>query len=202
MKIRIRNIKNAINVFIEMREIRKILKERKIEIVNKFYKVSVEQFMKDYVNLYPTETLTEIGKTEEVYELIKLPKRSTSGSAGYDFFAPFDIEMTPKTSLTIPTGIKCQIEDRWFLSIYARSGLGFKYGLRPMNLLPVIDTDYYNNEKNEGHIMIRLYSPSEKPVTIEQGKAFAQGIFLPYGITVDDETDGIRNGGFGSTDTQ
>ena len=71
-----------------------------------------------------------------------------------------------------------------------------------MNLLPVIDTDYYNNEKNEGHIMIRLYSPSEKPVTIEQGKAFAQGIFLPYGITVDDETDGIRNGGFGSTDTQ
>ena len=197
-----RNIKNAIDTFFEMREIRKILRERKKEIVNKFYKVSVEQFMKDYVNLYPTETLTEIGKTEEVYELIKLPKRSTSGSAGYDFFAPFDIEMAPKTSLTIPTGIKCQIEDRWFLSIYARSGLGFKYGLRPMNLLPVIDQDYYNNEKNEGHIMIRLYNPSEKPVVIEQGKAFAQGIFLPYGITVDDEADGIRNGGFGSTDTQ
>ena len=199
-RIKIKNIKNAIDTFIEMRQIRKFLQERKIEIVNKFYKVAVEQFMKDYINLYPTETLTEIGKAEEVYELIKLPKRSTSGSAGYDFFAPFNIEIAPNSSITIPTGIKCQIEDRWFLGLFPRSGLGFKYGLRLTNTTGIVDQDYFNNEKNEGHIMIKLFNPSDKTITIEQGKAFAQGIFLPYGITVDDESNGTRNGGFGSTD--
>lgn len=172
------------------------------EEVNKFYKVRIEQFLHDFLNQFPNEGIGNTAYVEELYENIKLPKRSTSGSAGYDFFAPFDLEFAPKSSLTIPTGIKCQIDNRWFLSIYARSGLGFKYGLRPMNILPVIDSDYYNNDNNEGHIMVRLFNPSEKPVVIEQGKAFAQGIFLPYGLTVDDDADGVRDGGFGSTDAK
>ena len=173
--------------------------EREEEELNKFHKVSIEQFLKDFLKQFPLEAIGDTAMVEEVYEMIKLPKRSTSGSAGYDFFAPVGIKLEPYESIIIPTGIKCQIDTRWFLGIFPRSGLGFKYELKLANTCAVIDQDYYDNKDNEGHIMIKLVN-GNKPLEIEEGKAFVQAIFLPYGITVDDETDGVREGGIGSTD--
>lgn len=136
----------------------------------------------------------------EVYQEIKLPVRATLGSAGYDFFSPFTFTLKPLETIVIPTGIRVKIDDGWFLSIYPRSGLGFKYRLRLNNTVGIIDSDYYY-ANNEGHIFIKITNESNegKELTIEQGTAFAQGIFLNYGITIDDEVTEVRTGGMGST---
>ena len=147
--------------------------------IAKFYKVSKEQFNRDG------------------YEDIKLPVRATSGSAGYDFFAPYDFMLEVGEEIVIDTGIRARIEDGWVLVILPRSGSGFKYGVRLANTAGVIDSDYFNAD-NEGHIKIKLVAGS-KPYSVKKGDAFAQGIFLPYGITEDDETTKERHGGFGST---
>lgn len=180
--------------------IKNLMPEREEVEVNKFYKVSIEQYIKDFLKLFPSESIGETAMIEEVYETIKLPQRSTSGSAGYDFFAPIDIKLDVNESITIPTGIKCQIENKWFLGLFPRSGLGFKFNMTLSNTLGVIDSDYFNNKDNEGHIMVKIINGNVKPLEIEQGKAFVQGIFLPYGLTVDDSADKERTGGIGSTD--
>lgn len=158
--------------------------------IAKFEKVSLGQFKASYSGADP----------EAVYEAITLPRRATSGSAGYDFFAPYDIELAPGASAKIPTGIRVRIEDGWFLSLYPRSGLGFKFRLRLDNTVGIIDSDYYNSD-NEGHIFVKLTNETNegKTVKILAGTGFMQGIFTEFGITEDDEADGVRNGGFGST---
>ena len=136
----------------------------------------------------------------EVYENLKLPKRATVGSAGYDFYLPFDIELKPGETIKIPTGIRCYIEPNYVLKMYPRSGLGFKYRLQLNNTVGIIDSDYYNSD-NEGHIFAKITNDSNegKVLSLKEGDAFMQGIFVEYGITFDDDTTGIRNGGFGST---
>ena len=100
----------------------------------------------------------------------------------------------------IPTGIRVLIEDGWVLKIYPRSGLGFKYRLQLNNTVGIIDSDYSRSD-NEGHIFIKVTNDSNegKTLSIPAGTGFAQGIFVEYGITVDDDASGVRNGGFGST---
>lgn len=185
-----------IGLFINQEQLQ--IKEEKE--VNKFHKVSIEQYIRDYLKLFPSESIGETAMIEEIYEKIKMPKRSTSGSAGYDFYLPTDIHLKPTEDITIPTGIKCEIEPRWFLSLYPRSGLGFKYQLHLATCVSVIDSDYFDNESNEGHILAKLINNGTKNVDLSAGDAFMQSIFLPYGLVVDDETDGIRKGGMGSTD--
>ena len=87
------------------------------------------------------------------------------------------------------------------LTIYPRSGQGFKYRLQLYNSVGVIDSDYFGAE-NEGHIQIKIVNANEegKTLTVRRGEAFAQGVFLPFGITVDDDAADVRTGGFGSTD--
>lgn len=163
--------------------------------IAKFEKVSFEQFKEDW------QKCGRAGNgTEKTYEDIKLPKRATIGSAGYDFYAPEGFSLAPGESIKIPTGIRAKIDEGWVLKIYPRSGLGFKFRLQLDNTVGIIDSDYYYSS-NEGHIMIKLTNNSleGKTVTVEKGSAFAQGMFLEYGITVDDDADGIRDGGFGST---
>lgn len=133
------------------------------------------------------------------YELITKPKRATKDSAGYDFYLNNDIVIPPKETIIIPTGLRVKIETGWFLSIYPRSGLGFKYRLSLANTVGIIDGDYYNSD-NEGHIIIKLYNPNDEQIELKNQTGFCQGIFLQYGITVDDNSDKTRNGGFGSTD--
>ena len=131
---------------------------------------------------------------------VKLPVRMTKNAAGYDFFAPFDFTLHPGETIKIPTGIRVKIATGWMLAIFPRSGLGFRYRLQLNNTVGIIDSDYYNSD-NEGHIFIKLTNDSneEKTLSLRAGEAFAQGIFIPFGITEDDNTTSIRNGGFGST---
>lgn len=139
-------------------------------------------------------------KNNDEYDNIMLPKRATSGSAGYDFFAPYDFTLLPGEGITVPTGIRAKIDEGWAMFIYPRSSLGFKFRLQLDNTVGVIDGDYFNSD-NEGHIFIRITndSKSDKTLIVKAGDAFAQGVFMPYGITVDDEVSAVRNGGVGST---
>ena len=129
-----------------------------------------------------------------------LPQRATKGSAGYDFFASHDYKILPGSEIMIKTGIKCQIDDGWMLQIYPRSSMGFKYNVRLANTVGIIDSDYYNNPTNEGEICIKLYNPCKYLIDLRKGSKFAQGIFVRYGLTDDDDADGERIGGMGSTD--
>ncbi len=153
----------------------------------KFEKVSFDEFSKEI-------------NDKEIYNTIKLPKRATSGSAGYDFYSPIDFILNPGENVKIPTGIRVKIEDGWFLGVFPRSGLGFKFRLQLDNTVGIIDSDYYN-ALNEGHIFIKITNDSKenKQIVIKKGDAFAQGIFIPYGVTIDDESSEKRIGGIGST---
>lgn len=165
--------------------------------IAKFEKISFEQFEKDWSSEHPGDCADRI---REIYDSIRLPKRATTGSAGYDFFAPADFSLEPGQGVKILTGIRARIDDGWVLKLYPRSGLGFKYRLQLNNTVGIIDSDYYGSD-NEGHIQIKLTNDSRegKRLEVKAGTGFAQGIFLEYGITVDDETTEERNGGFGST---
>ena len=165
--------------------------------IAKFEKVSFEQFKKDCIDACPQLAEDDI---KEIYDAIKLPKRATAGSAGYDFYAPFQIVLQPGCTMKIPTGIRVHMEDGWVLKLYPRSGLGFKFRLQLNNTVGIIDSDYYGSD-NEGHIMAKITNDSNeaKTLVVKTGDGFMQGIFVEYGITIDDDADEIRNGGFGST---
>lgn len=160
--------------------------------IAKFEKVSYQEFRKS------CESLLNISESEimEIYDGIILPTRATGESAGYDFYVPAKISLCGLAWKTIPTGIRCNINPGWFLMCCPKSGLGFKYRVRLANTIGIVDSDYYHSD-NEGHIMAKLTAENE--LKLEAGDKFMQGIFLPYGITVDDTADGVRNGGFGST---
>ena len=165
--------------------------------IAKFSKVSFARFAEDWLDTFPNSTEAEAA---EVYDHIKLPKRATSGSAGYDFYSPSDFELAPSQTVKIPTGIRVEIVDGWVLKCYPRSGLGFKYRLQLNNTVGIIDSDYFHSD-NEGHIFAKITNDSNegKTLSLDKGAGFMQGIFVEYGITVDDDVTASRNGGFGST---
>ena len=162
----------------------------------KFSKVSYQQFEEAMLDDF------DFSKEEikAIYEDLKLPKRATKGSAGYDFYTPIHILLKPGETLKVPTGIRCEMNSRWVLMIYPRSGLGFKFRLQLNNTVGVIDSDYFYSD-NEGHIFIKITNDSNEDKTIEvaPGQGFAQGIFMQYGLVEDDDVTEERNGGFGST---
>lgn len=176
--------------------------------IARFSKVSYEQFYEDYVKTQ-IKAYQDAFATDEsddkfhsivgrVYHNITLPNRSTIGSAGYDFITPIHIILNPGHSVVIPTGIRVQIDDGYVMTVYPRSSVGFKYGIRLANTVGIIDSDYYNSD-NEGHIMIKLTNDSNKQVSIGQYERFVQGLFLPYGIAANDDVTNVRIGGIGST---
>ena len=174
--------------------------------IAKFEKVSFNQWKKDMLSGDLKDMYSRFPEIQlkKVYDSIKLPKRATAGSAGYDFFLPVPILDIPvNSSITIPTGIRCKMDEGWVLKIYPRSGHGFKYGVHLANTCGVIDEDYYGAD-NEGHIQVKLVNDSllKKQIELTQGDAFCQGVFVPYGVTVDDEANEKRVGGFGSTSKQ
>ena len=166
--------------------------------IAKFEKVSFEQFKEDWLNSFPLAPEEQI---EMIYNEILLPTRSTTGSAGYDFYLPDKVALHKYETVVIPTGIRCKIDDGWMLAAFPRSGHGFKYGIHLANTVGIIDADYYGAD-NEGHIQIKLVNDSllTKDVIFDTHTAFCQGIFIPFGITVDDKAEAKRCGGFGSTD--
>lgn len=161
-----------------------------------FEKVSFEQFKTAFDGV--DEKIVK-----DIYDDVVLPKRATSGSAGYDFFAPYDVTLNKNETVKIPTGVRVKIENGWFLAIYPRSGLGFKYRLQLDNTVGIIDSDYYYSD-NEGHIFVKMTNDSkiDKTLTVKKGEGICQGIFTEFGVTYDDDVTVIRNGGFGSTDTK
>lgn len=184
--------------------------------IAKFEKVSFKEFYNAFIdtlgswflvyidelpfNLNEPDSTAVETKIKEIYDRIKLPKRATVGSAGYDFFAPFNINIKCGESIKFPTGIRVNIDEGWVLECYPRSGLGFKYRLQLDNTVGIIDSDYYYSD-NEGHIFAKLTNDGKRnqDVGIKAGDGFMQGIFKEFGITKDDEVEEIRNGGFGST---
>ena len=161
--------------------------------VAKFEIVSFDEYKKAFDN----KTQEEV---KAIYDSIKLPKRATKFSAGYDFYLPIDINLKPGETIKIPTGIRCKMEENYVLKLYPRSGLGFKFRLQLNNTVGIIDADYYYSD-NEGHIFAKITNDSNeaKTVSLKAGDGFMQGIFVEYGITFDDDATGERNGGFGST---
>lgn len=167
--------------------------------IGQFEKVSFKQFYEAMSDLFKDEENKD-QLIQSAYEKVKIPKRATSGSAGYDFVSPFSFVLRPGESIKIPTGIRVNIENGWWLGCLPRSGLGFKYRLQLNNTMGVIDSDYYHSD-NEGHIFAKITNDSNegKVFEVDPGDSFMQAIFLPFGITYDDAADGVRNGGFGST---
>ena len=132
---------------------------------------------------------------------IQLPQRKTEFSAGYDLEAAEDVWIEPGKVALIATGLKAYMGQDEFLAVTIRSGIALKHQLSLINSQGIIDADYYNNEENEGHIMLALINHSEKPVSIAKGMRVAQGIFYGYRV-VDGDAAGSgqkRQGGMGST---
>ena len=188
--------------------------------IARFEKVSFEQFEQGWRKAMPDAGKENI---REVYDAIKLPRRATAASAGYDFFLPADLSLAAGEGALIPTGIRAKMDPGWVLCCFPRSGLGFKYRLQLDNTVGIIDADYYGSD-NEGHIFCKITCDKKCPnqsaasagiqdsrapqaeasreavLQLSAGDAFMQGVFLPYGLTEDDDVADVRNGGFGSTD--
>lgn len=169
--------------------------------VGEFEKVSFEQFCNAMEDIMDGAGQKEF--IQMAYDALAIPVRSTSGSAGYDFKAPFSFTLNPGETIKIHTGIRVRIDDGWWLGCLPRSGLGFKYRLQLNNTIGVIDSDYYYSD-NEGHIFAKITNDSNdgKTVDVKAGDGFMQAIFLPYGVTYSDNANGVRNGGMGSTDAK
>lgn len=141
-----------------------------------FEKISFDQFSKDVKN------------DEKLYNEIKIPKRDSNATAGYDICLLNDIELNPGEIIKIPTGLKSFFESDEVLLLVVRSSMGFKYNIRLCNQVGVIDADYYNNKDNEGHIWLRIQNEGDKSVELHKGDAIVQGIFMKYLTTNSDET--------------
>lgn len=159
-----------------------------------FEKISFDQYVKDVGG--------ERHELAEEYLDIKLPRRATAKSAGYDIYSPFSFELNPGETIKIPTGIKAYMQDDEVLKIYIRSSLGFKYDVVLSNSTGIIDADYFNNPNNEGHIWIKLINHGDKTLSINKGEAIAQGIFEKYlKVDNDEPVKDERVGGIGSTNS-
>lgn len=169
-----------------------------MEKMARFLKVSEKRWIKDYTELYGADREDE---AREVYAELKLPKRATRGSAGYDIYSPVDFELAAGEEIMIATGMRCLMDESAVLLIVPRSSLGFKYRFQLNNTVGVIDSDYFYSD-NEGHIFIRFTNDSKTGAVmhIQKGQALAQGLLIRYGIAEDDAAQEIRNGGIGSTD--
>ena len=148
--------------------------------MRKFEKISFEQFKKD------------VSDDEELYKEYSLPKRETYYSAGYDFFALKSFVLKPGEIIKIATGVKASMDDDNVLIISVRGSQGFKYNIRLCNQIGVVVKDYYNNPGNEGHIWISLQNEGNKDYVVNRGDGIAQGIFVNYLLTTDDELDAKR----------
>ena len=130
---------------------------------------------------------------------IKLPIRATKISAGYDFSSPISITIQPKSKEVIWTDVKSYMQEGEVLILDVRSSIGIKKGLMLANTIGVVDMDYFSNINNDGNIGICLYNMTDEPVHIEQFERIAQGIFIPFLVSDNGNTEEERKGGIGST---
>ena len=168
----------------------------------RFEKVSYDQFAADMEKWMP-----DMSKLlyKRFYDRVTLPKRQTAGSAGYDFVTPVRIILAPGQQAVIPSGIRAVFSDEeletWHLEIFVRSNIGLKTGAILPNSVAIIDADYFQGE-NGGDIMLALKNTNRKIINIAPEERICQGIFKIHGLTSDDDTEGHRSGGVGSTGKQ
>lgn len=153
-----------------------------------FEKISFEQFKKD------------ISNDKKLYEEYNLPKRQTKYSAGYDFESLFDFTLKSGETKKIATGTKVNMNSDEMLMIVVRSSLGFKYNTRMCNQVGIVESDYYNNLDNEGHLFVKIQNEGINDLIIKKGDRICQGIFIKF-LTVDNEEiiQNERTSGIGST---
>ena len=156
-----------------------------------FEQISQKQWDDDFNNILEMHQVD--------YPKHQLPKRGSKNSAGYDFFSPINEIIPAHGTAKIPTGVKVYMQPDEVLMIYPRSSIGFKTNIRLSNTIGVIDSDYYNNPDNEGHMWIKFYNPTDEDYHIFIGDKIAQGIFTKFLVTDDDNADQDRTGGLGST---
>ena len=156
--------------------------------MRKFEKVSIDEFSKYY--------------DKKLYEEYDLPKRMTAYSAGYDFLAIEGFTIKPGEIKKIPTGYKATFGTDEMLMILVRSSMGFKYNVRMTNQVGIIESDYYNNIDNEGHMFVSLQNEGDRDFVVKKGEGYAQGIFTKFLICDDDITTNERQGGLGSTNKE
>lgn len=156
--------------------------------MRKFEKVSYGEYKK------------ATGKDLDSYNSYKLPIRKTKNSAGYDFESIIEFTLKPGESIKIPLGIKVIMNSDEMLMLVNRSSFGFKYNVRMCNQIGIIESDFYNNEENEGHMYIKLQNEGEKDFEVKLKDRICQGIFVKF-LIVDDEEEikNKRSGGLGST---
>jgi len=134
---------------------------------------------------------------------INLPERKTKYSAGYDVEAAEDVVIPSfkkgANPTLVKTGLKAYMGDNEYLMLANRSSNPKKKGLILANSVGIIDKDYYENEDNDGHFMFAFYNIKEEDIMIKKGEIVGQAIFMPFLIADNDEAQGTRKGGFGST---
>ena len=141
-----------------------------------FEKISFEQFSKD------------VAPDQELYDSIIIPQRNSVATAGYDIHLLNDLELKPGEVAKLPTGLKAHFGKDEVLLIVVRSGTGFKYNIRLCNQIGVIDSDYYNNPDNEGHLFVKVQNEDDKTHSFKRGDALVQGVFMKY-LTTDNDQD-------------
>lgn len=173
--------------------------------IGKFEKVSYlefEQTAEKYMGISKIHRYSNpntYAKIKTFYDTLKTPIRKTKNSAGYDFYFPYsDTWLYPDQEIEFYTGIKVKIRNGWFLGLFPKSGISFKYKLRLIDTISVIDGDYYNTD-HEGNICVKLKNCGELPFQIKNNEPIIQGVFMQYGLTTDDYTTETRTGGLGST---
>lgn len=158
-------------------------------MIRGFEKISFEQFKKD------------IKDDKNLYDNYNLPCRKTKSSAGYDFFAIEDFELKPGEIKKIPTGIKAKYPTDETLMLFVRSSMGFKWNVRMCNQVGIIDSDFYNNPDNEGHMWFALQNEGDKAFKVKAGEGFGQGVFLKYHcVDNEEEVTNERTGWTGKPD--
>jgi dUTP pyrophosphatase len=161
------------------------------------------------------EIVKELANKSHNRDTIKLPRRATDASSGYDFYNNMNesiiikpyisdnngtINGTNDCTYFYTTDIKVVLPRSCYLMIAIRSSWGIKHNIMLKNVTGIIDADYYNNPKNDGNIILALYNYGDTVVEIKPGQGIAQGIIHKYFVTDDDDPiSQVRKGGIGST---
>ena len=130
---------------------------------------------------------------------VKLPVRSTQHSAGYDIYLPIDVEIAPNETKVVFSDVKAYMQPNEVLMLFVRSSIGIKKNIILANGTGIIDADYYSNESNDGNIGLALFNNSNETVVLKAGERVAQGIFTPFLVADNGNTNNVRQGGTGST---
>ena len=176
----------------------------KFEVVSKYIEDG-----KTAVNLPVRATAHSAGYDFAAAKTIVVPAYKNMMEAISDYVAPKipypigefkQIAKTMKLQPTlVPTGIKCQLDEGYYLELAIRSSTPLNNWMILANGIGVIDADYYNNPDNEGEIFFQVINLSPVDQVIEAGDKIGQGIIKKYEVVADDTAEGDRLGGFGST---